>query len=343
MKMSLTRRDFLLYGAATANVFSALLARAQTEARRATHGENFSGIFAILSTPFDPKDQVDVEDLAREVNFCIQAEAHGLVWPQLFGEFSQLSEDERLRGAEVILSAATGRIPVVIGVQASDSRLSVKFAQHAQDHGASAVISLPPYSGSVSLEAAAPYYHLLAQETTLPIFVQNSGPPWGQALPTEFVIQLAKQSPQFGYIKEEVAPVAHRIYEYAQSGVMKGIFSGNAGRNVLDEISHGANGTMPACEFIDVDVQVCTLALQGRLHDARAIFEKLLPMINLEGIYGLQFAKEVLVRRGVFKTAKLRGVSGGALDEKDRKEVEAWWEELAPYLRIQELAVIPKS
>lgn len=356
MKHSLTRRDFLLQSTTASGVFATLVGGRQMwpahadppaglGASRAwipgnaspgiSPAANFSGIFAILSTPFDQTDQVDWEDLDREAVFCIRAGAQGLVWPQLAGEFYLLSEDERLHGAEVLVRAAAGRAPVVIGVQAPESHLATKFARHAERQGASAIISLPPYLGSTSLETAANYYHALAHETKLPIFIQNSGPPWGAALPTEFVIGMAKESPQFGYVKEEVAPVAHRIGEYAKSGVMKGVFSGNAGRNFLDECSHGANGTMPACEFIDVDVQIGALALEGKIEPARGIFAKLLPMINLEEIYGLPFVKEVLVRRGVFKTAKLRGIVGGGLDEKDLRELEAWWKELAAYVRIQ--------
>lgn len=356
MKHSLTRRDFLLQSTTASGVFATLVGGRQMWPARAdppaglgasrawipgnaspgkSRAANFSGIFAILSTPFDQTDQVDWEDLDRETVFCIRAGAQGLVWPQLAGEFYLLSEDERLHGAEVLVRAAAGRAPVVIGVQAPESHLATKFARHAERQGASAIISLPPYLGSTSLETAANYYHALANETKLPIFIQNSGPPWGAALPTEFVIGMAKESPQFGYVKEEVAPVAHRIGEYAKSGVMKGVFSGNAGRNFLDECSHGANGTMPACEFIDVDVQIGALALEGKIEPARGIFAKLLPMINLEEIYGLPFVKEVLVRRGVFKTAKLRGIVGGGLDEKDLRELEAWWKELAAYVRIQ--------
>ncbi len=114
---------------------------------------------------------------------------------------------------------------------------------------------------------------------------------------------------------------------------MKGIFSGSAGRNLLDELSHGASGTMPACQFTDVAAQIYNFAVQGKAAEARSIFEKLLPMINLEEIYGLAFMKEVLVRRGVFKTAKLRGVAGGGLDDLDQRELEEWWKGLAPYLK----------
>jgi len=284
MKHSISRRDFLLRSSAGAAAWCGLFASWRTGSAHAAPAGGFHGIFAILQTPFNQDDQVDWNDLAREVNFCVRAGDHGLVWPQLAGEFYVLSEEERTRGAEVILGAAAGRTNVVIGVQAPSSSLALKFAQHAEAHGAAALISLPPYLGSVGLENAASYYRTLARGVKLPIFIQNSGAPWGPALPTEFVIQMAKENPQFAYIKEEVAPVAHRIGEYARSGVMKGIFSGSGARNLLDELSHGAAGTMPACQFTDVSVQVYNLATQGKIPEAHAIFEKLLPMINLEEI-----------------------------------------------------------
>ncbi|MGA2985863.1 MAG: dihydrodipicolinate synthase family protein [Terriglobia bacterium] len=333
MKHSISRRDFLLQASAGAAACCGPFASWRTGSALAVPAGTFRGIFAILQTPFNQDDQVDWDDLGREVNFCVRAGDHGVVWPQLAGEFYLLSEEERTRGADVVIHAAAGRTNVVIGVQAPSSGLALKFAQHAEAQGASALIALPPYMGSVGLESAGSYYHTLSQGVKLPIFIQNTGAPWGPALPTEFVIQMARESPQFAYIKEEVAPVARRIGEYARSGVMKGIFSGSAGRNLLDELSHGAAGTMPACQFTDVSVQIYDLATQGKIPEARAIFEKLLPMTNLEEIYGLPFMKEVLVRRGVFTTAKLRGVAGGGLDNLDRRELEEWWKELAPYLK----------
>jgi len=300
----------------------------------AASGKSFHGIFAILQTPFREDDQLDSEDLEREVNFCVRGGAHGLVWPQLAGEFYLLSEEERMRGAEIVIHAGAGRAPVVIGVQAPVKELAVKFARHAEDKGADAVIALPPFLGHVGLPTVTGYYQALAQAVKLPIFIQNSGEPWGPALASSFVIDLARQYPQLGYIKEEVSPVTRRMAEYAQSGVMKAIFSGNAGRNLLDEMAHGGSGTMPACEFIDVAAQVYDLAASGKQQEARALFEKLLPMINLEEIYGMRFAKAVLVRRGVFKTAKMRGAGGEGLDPLDEKEMDAWWKQLSPYFRV---------
>ncbi len=293
----------------------------------------FRGIFAILETPFKPNDQMDREDLEREVDFCVRAGAHGLVWPQLAAEFYLLSEEERMRGAEIVIRAAAGRRPVVIGVQAPMKELAMRFARRAEEKGADAVIALPPYVGHAGLDTAADYYRSLARAVSLPIFIQNSGGAWGPAMSTEFVIRLAREFPQLGYVKEEVDPVAHRLQEYARSGVMTGIFSGNAGRNLLNELPRGSSGTMPACEFVDVDAQVYDLAVAGKTEEARQLFQKLLPMISLEETYGMPFAKAVLVRRGVFKAAKMRGHTGPELDQFDEQELEGWWKQLQPYLR----------
>lgn len=312
------------------------LADLKASAASAASKKAFRGIFAILQTPFNASEQIDEGDLEREVNFCVRGGAHGLVWPQLASEFYLLSEEERTRGAELILRTAAGRTSVVIGVQAPVKELAMKFARHAEEKGADAVIALPPFLGPVSLDTVADYYRALARAVKLPIVIQNTGGEWGPALATSFVIQLAKEIPQLGYIKEEISPVAHRLGEYVRSGVMTGMFSGNAGKDLLNELARGSSGTMPACEFVDVDVEIYNLASAGKTEEARALFEKLLPMINLEETYGMAFAKAVLVRRGIFKTAKMRGTSGKRLDAVDEQELEAWWKQLAPYLKTSD-------
>jgi 4-hydroxy-tetrahydrodipicolinate synthase len=336
MTPKFARRDFLRRAAGATLALPLLTRPPILSAARApaASGKTFRGIFAILQTPFTLHDQLDEEDLEREVKFCLQAGVQGLVWPQLAGEFYVLSEEERRRGAEILMRSAGRGGAVVIGVQAASKEIAIEFARHAESKGADAVIALPPFLGPVTLEAVADYYRAIAAAIRLPVFIQNSGGEWGPALPTSFVIQLARENPQLAYVKEEIAPVPHRLGEYKSSGVMKGIFSGNAGRNLLNELARGASGTMPACEFVDVDAQIYNLAAAGKWGEARALAQKLLPLIILEETYGVAFAKAVLVRRGVFKTTKRRGVASlEVLDSVDQQELDAWWEGLAPYLR----------
>ncbi len=154
----ISRRDLLRRATAVAGPWFF----ARTRALAGAVEKPFRGIFAILQTPFNAYDQIDEEDVEREVHFCIRAGAQGLVWPQLFSEFYLLSEDERMRVASLILRAAAGGAVVVIGVQAPSKELAIKFAQHAEEHGADAVIALPPYLGYVPAETVANYYRSIA-------------------------------------------------------------------------------------------------------------------------------------------------------------------------------------
>ena len=334
MLSKLNRRQFVGQ-VARAALMAPLAAQSSSETSlpAAPEGQKaFRGIFAILQTPFTSTGQMDEEDLAREANFCVRAGAHGLVWPQLAAEFYLLSDEERIHGAEILIRTVAGRRPVVIGVQAPYKDIAVKFARHAESKGADAVIAMPPFVGHAQLDDAVEYYTSLAKAIRLPIFIQNSGSPWGPALSPEFVLQQARQNAQLAYIKEEVGPVPHRLEMYAKSEVMKGIFSGSAGRNLLNELPRGSSGTMPACEFIDVNAQIYDLTTAGNTKEASQLFKTLLPMINLEETYGMVFAKSVLVRRGIFKLAKMRDESV-KLDRGDEREIDLWWEQLQPHLK----------
>jgi dihydrodipicolinate synthase/N-acetylneuraminate lyase len=333
--IKINRREFVgrVAGAALALPLVPQAGSASPAPVPSDEGKDFHGIFAILQTPFTSSNAIDEEDLQREVDFCVRCGAHGLVWPQLAAEFYLLSEEERMRGAEVIIRAAAGRRPVVIGVQEPYKGIAIKLARHAEAKGANAIIAIPPFVGGVGQEIAADYYRSLVQTVRLPIFVQNSGSPWGPGMSTEFIIRQAREFPQLAYIKEEVSPVPHRLEAYVKSGAMKGIFSGSAGMNLLNEMSRGSSGTMPACAFIDINAQIYDLAAAGKTTEAYDLFEKLLPTINLEHTYGLVFAKSVLVRRGVFKTATMRHSMGLKLDQYDEKELDFWWRQLQPYFR----------
>ena len=230
-----------------------------------------------------------------------------------------------------MVRTAARRRPVVIGVQEPYKTMAISLARYAEKLGADALISLPPYIGHADLETVRDYYTSLVRAVSLPVFIQNSGGAWGPAMPASFVIQLAREFPQLGYVKEEVDPVPHRLEEYARSGVMKGIFSGDAGRNLLNELPRGSSGTMPACAFIDIDAEVYNLAVAGHTQQAFALFEKLLPTINLENTYGMAFTKAILVRRGVFKSARMRGRREWTLDPADERELAVWWKQLQPY------------
>jgi len=139
------------------------------------------------------------------------------------------------------------------------------------------------------------------------------------------------------YIKEEMAPSAHHISAVvAAAGPDSwGVFGGAFGRWMLSELQRGASGFMPAAEVTDVYVQIWEAYAAGRESEARQIFNRLLPLINLLLLLGLPVCKEILVRRGVFRTAGMRTPGSLTLDADDQRELSIILDDLRPFFRAQ--------
>jgi 4-hydroxy-tetrahydrodipicolinate synthase len=282
------------------------------------------GVFTIPCTPFDETGKLDVDSLRREVEFCLEAGAHGIVAPVNASEFWTLSDEERKTVAETIVKTVAGRIPTVIGVTGASAPIAVDFAQHAQHIGADAVIALPPHARTASPTTIFAYFRALSEAITIPIFVQNHDAPAGTRLSPEFVAQLVRELEYVDWIKEETFPPGHAIQREIDlcGPKLKGIMGGVASRYLFDEYRRGCCGTMPACEVTDIHVQIWNTLDAGDERQARSIFNRLLPLLNYEallpGVY-----KAVLKRRGIITSDYLRSEAGNPLDAADHKELSA--------------------
>jgi dihydrodipicolinate synthase/N-acetylneuraminate lyase len=319
--LALNRRSFL---GTVAGAFGAASARAGAE-------KALRGIFVIVATPYTKSSAVDYEDLAHEVEWLDRGGTYGIVWPQMASEYNRLSVEERLRGFKVIADAARGkRTAVVLGVQGLDTDAALNYVKHAVALSPDALIAIPPEKGSLSEYRS--YYGALAGATPLPVFIQDTGPHHPVEMPVSFILEMAKEHPNLGYIKEEVGPVLRRMGELqAHRPPMKRVFSGDAGKGMLVEMSQGSDGTMPGAAFADVYVQVWNAWQSGDRRKARGIFAHLLPLINLEEVaqQGYQF---MLQRRGVFKTAVSR-IPREKLTPEMSGEIDAALADLKPFLR----------
>src|SRR5580698_4233547 len=111
--VSLGRRDLLTALMAGAAVLSIPALQAAPGDRR-----KLEGIFPIAFTPTTANDAIDYEGLVAQVRFCQRGGVQGFCWPQIASGWTVLTPDERLHGAEAILSAAKGgKTAVLIGVQ----------------------------------------------------------------------------------------------------------------------------------------------------------------------------------------------------------------------------------
>jgi dihydrodipicolinate synthase/N-acetylneuraminate lyase len=269
------------------------------------------GPFLILSTPFTSSGAVDFEALARQALYVDWCGCPGMIWPQSGDSVDLLSTDEKLKGMEVL--AATARTlnttALCLGVQGRDTDEMLMFARHAEKLAPAAIISRPPDVGKTH-EDLRQYWRALAAVTQRPTLIQTTGGVAyrGPVPSVELLIELAREFPSFGYVKEEAGDVIARLRALvAAKPPIRRVFGARGGFGWLYELRLGAEGLITErAIYADVLTRVWKLHQSGA--DPTALcdaYSKFLLMINLGRTHPGDLRGYQLYlwkKRGVFQT-----------------------------------------
>lgn len=314
--MPLTRRALLS---------SAILLHAQPAPKR----KPLRGIFPIAQTPFTNSNLLDLDTLTAQLDFIRKTRVHGFVWPQLASEWSTLTEQERLAGAAALGKASKSDGPaLVLGVQAGETPQAVRYAKHATDQGADALIALPP-PGKPTPAQTLDYYKQIGASSPLPLFVQAVG-----EMSVETILELRKAVPTLKFIKDEAGEPLLRMAALAQgSNNELGIFTGGHGRTMLDEMHRGSAGTMPAASFADLYAAAWDHFHAGNRKKAMELFSVALLFVTEVSAYGIESLKYILQLRGVFHNTNTRSTTPSKLDAKGKEVLAQILAYAKPHLR----------
>jgi dihydrodipicolinate synthase/N-acetylneuraminate lyase len=338
------RRDFLRYLGLGTLCLAGPVSKMVADA--GPNNKPLRGIFPIAQTPFTNSNELDLDALMEEVRFIDRGRVHGCVWPQNASEWTTLTDAERMAGTEAIASTGKKLRPaIVIGVQSAELSSAIKYAKYAEKVGADAIISLPPSERS-DPRTDLDYYKAVGAATELPFFVQAVG-----NMDVDLIIELYKAIPTFRYLKDEAGNPLQSAGELRKrSSDQLKIFSGNHGRDLIDEMRRGFSGCMPAASFADLYAQTWDLWHEGRHNEALAMQARTLLILTEMLSHGPESMKYILYLRGVFKTYGVRrqreaSLSSAAklatgsnetdrhLDDEGKQALRETLDYLKPYLR----------
>ena len=266
----------------------------------------FRGVFPILSTPFAKNGDADWGDLERVVDFCVACGSHGIVWPVNASSFPVLTDEERMRGMQVVIEQTAGRVPVILGVQGASGHHAALFSRHAQALGADGVIAMAPYVEAIEDEdAMVRYFQAIDREVNMPIFIQNHIR--GSELSIDAMARLIHEVEHVEYVKEESFPATHMTTGLIERAgpKLKGVFGGASGRYLLLEYPRGGAGQMPGCHIPDVVVRLWNALEAGDLTEAKRVYGIMAPLFALETLKGTTYP-EILRRRQVITSSHSR-------------------------------------
>lgn len=290
-----------------------------------------TGAFPVLPTIFDANGAIDRAGFRAVAEWAIDCGADGLVFPGLASEYDHLAVDERLELVALTGEIADGRAAFICGCGGQTDAESATMLAAAAKAGATAAMIVTPRRYGDDLTALAGFYRGLAEIVDVPIMLQNAPVPMGLGLSPEQVVEIAAAAPNVTFAKEENAPCGQRITALKRDGKLQGVFGGAGGRYITDELARGADGTMPAVEIADIHVALIAAHAAGDWGRVRCLFERSLPLLNMQAVFRWRLTKEVLVRRGLIADAHVRA-PGPSLDRYDLKELGELLDGLADLL-----------
>ncbi len=291
----------------------------------------------MLATPFDAAGAADTRALERIVEFTVRCGADAIVYPGVASEVEQLDETERGRLLDAVSRALRDRVPLIVGASAADAATTIRHLGRAGSLGAAAAMVMAPARLAGDVDALVAHYARLGDAAAVPIMLQNAPPPSGAGFDIAAVARVVAAVPAVRYVKEETMPCGQRISallarpEIAGAPHFVGVLGGAGGRYLLDELSRGALGTMPACELTDVHVAMVRAWREGDRATARTLYNRSLPLLNFQAVFRWAMTKEVLRRRGVIDCAHVRA-AGPRLDARDRVELDIMLGEIVDLL-----------
>jgi N-acetylneuraminate lyase/4-hydroxy-tetrahydrodipicolinate synthase len=147
------------------------------------------GLVPPLITPFDKNGEVNFEALTRLVDF-VKPWVHGFYVCGTYGLGPVMRPDQRKKVAEKIIANVNDQYAVVVHVGAPDTETVIELAKHAEDIGAHAVASVPPFYYRHSEKAVLKFFEDLVRSINIPVYVYNNPPRVGYSVTPELALKL---------------------------------------------------------------------------------------------------------------------------------------------------------
>ena len=262
----------------------------------------YRGLFPVVPTPFTESGELDLASQKRCVDFMIDAGSDGLAILANFSEQFLLADEEREILTRTILEHVAGRVPVIVTTTHFSTRVCAERSRRAQQMGAAMVMVMPPYHGAtfrVPETKVFEFYQGLSDAVDIPIMVQDA-PAAGTPLSAEFLARMARDIEHVAYFKIETAGAAAKLRELIRLGgeAIEGPWDGEEAITLLPDLEAGATGAMTGGGYPDGIRTILDAWSAGRRDEAIALYERWLPLINIENRQCGFLAAKALMKEG---------------------------------------------
>jgi dihydrodipicolinate synthase/N-acetylneuraminate lyase len=290
-----------------------------------------TGVFNVLQTPLTETDEIDELVFAREIEWLLGCGVDGVVLAMV-SEVLRFSAEDRRKQWQLVLKLINGRVPVVASVGAESTYIATSLSKWAEIDGAAAIMATPPSAFATLSDEIKDYYVAIIESVKIPVIVQDASNYLGQPLDISLYVDLIdKYGAERVQFKPEAKPVKERLELLRDASNGRAlVFEGQGGVDLLDTYPIGIVGTMPGAEVPWALVALFKALKVNNWERARSIHAPLAKLISYQTTLDAYVAVEkyLLVKQGIFTSARQRGPVGFILSDEMKVEIDVAFDQL---------------
>ena len=243
---------------------------------------NLRGMGVALITPFKEDGSVDYEALDRLVDYQLQNGTDYFVVLGTTAETPTLTEEEKKKIIELVVTKVRGRIPIVLGVDGNCTRAVVDNLKNGNFEGIDAILSVVPYYNKPSQEGIYQHYKAIAEATELPVILYNVPGRTGVNMTAETTLRIAREFKNVIAVKEASGNITQMDDIIKNKPENFSVISGDDGIT-FPLITLGAVGVISVIgnAFPREFSRMVRLALAGDYDSARTIHHRFTELFSL--------------------------------------------------------------
>lgn len=238
----------------------------------------YRGSLVALVTPMKADGSLDWPALAELVDWHLEQGSNGIVAVGTTGESATLDMDDHIEVIRRVVDQVNGRIPVIAGTGANSTSEAMQLTQGAMEAKADACLLVTPYYNKPTQEGLFLHHQYLAKNVAIPQLLYNVPGRTAVDMLPQTVARLAKVPNIIG-IKEATGSM-QRLDEVRALVNDDFILLSGDDATTVEFIAHGGHGEISVTANVapQAIAKMCHLALEGKLDEARALNQTLMPL-----------------------------------------------------------------
>lgn len=239
----------------------------------------FAGVYVAATTPFRADGSLDLERYERHCAWLADEGVDGVIPNGSLGEYEALHDAERAAVVTAAMTGVGGRIPVVPGVSGKTGAEARRWAEHAAEAGAHAVMALPPTSHKPTDAEVVAHFAEVAK-AGLPIIAYNNPFSTRVDLVPELLARIVDEVEQVVAVKEFSQDV-RRIWQIREQAPRIEALCG-CDDTFVESMLAGATGWIAgfANAFPAQSVRLHRLCVAGDWATAAKLYRAMLPILR---------------------------------------------------------------